>query len=166
MAKHAEVEHADVYCEILDDDGHPVVSTSSLCVYAADEGGPPQDVPEWIPATPGQIERDEQARRRVEHHAPALEVDLGDHLRHERHVRPPPVGLLDLQQVLGAVLHPGHPPGRRVDGDLFIDCSGLAARLIGQHFGVTRERIRQIESKTMSKLRHPSRSQVLRDYLD
>ncbi len=37
---------------------------------------------------------------------------------------------------------------------------------IGQVYGVTRERIRQIESKTMSKLRHPSRSQSLRDYLD
>ena len=37
---------------------------------------------------------------------------------------------------------------------------------IGKVYGVTRERIRQIESKTMSKLRHPSRSQALRDYLD
>jgi RNA polymerase primary sigma factor len=37
---------------------------------------------------------------------------------------------------------------------------------IGKVYGVTRERIRQIEAKTMSKLRHPSRSQVLRDYLD
>jgi RNA polymerase primary sigma factor len=37
---------------------------------------------------------------------------------------------------------------------------------IGQVYGVTRERIRQIESKTMTKLRHPSRSQDLRDYLD
>ncbi len=37
---------------------------------------------------------------------------------------------------------------------------------VGQEFGVTRERIRQIESKTLSKLRHPSRSQKLRDYLD
>ena len=37
---------------------------------------------------------------------------------------------------------------------------------IGKVYGVTRERIRQIESKTMSKLRHPSRSDVLRDYLD
>ena len=37
---------------------------------------------------------------------------------------------------------------------------------IGQVYGVTRERIRQIESKVMSKLRHPSRSQVLRDFLD
>ncbi|MFE1882749.1 sigma factor-like helix-turn-helix DNA-binding protein [Streptomyces diastatochromogenes] len=37
---------------------------------------------------------------------------------------------------------------------------------IGQVYGVTRERIRQIEAKTMSKLRHPSRSQTLRDFLD
>jgi RNA polymerase primary sigma factor len=37
---------------------------------------------------------------------------------------------------------------------------------IGQVYGVTRERIRQIESKTMSKLRHPSRSERLRDYID
>ena len=37
---------------------------------------------------------------------------------------------------------------------------------VGIEFGVTRERIRQIESKTLSKLRHPSRSQKLRDYLD
>ena len=37
---------------------------------------------------------------------------------------------------------------------------------IGKVYGVTRERIRQIESKAMSKLRHPSRSKALRDYLD
>ena len=37
---------------------------------------------------------------------------------------------------------------------------------IGREFGLTRERIRQIESKTLSKLRHPSRSQKLRDYLE
>ena len=37
---------------------------------------------------------------------------------------------------------------------------------VGKEFGVTRERIRQIESKTLAKLRHPSRSQKLRDYLE
>ena len=37
---------------------------------------------------------------------------------------------------------------------------------VGKEFGVTRERIRQIESKTLAKLRHPIRSQKLRDYLD
>ena len=37
---------------------------------------------------------------------------------------------------------------------------------VGKEFGVTRERVRQIESKTLAKLRHPHRSQRLRDYLD
>nr|WP_320414697.1 sigma-70 family RNA polymerase sigma factor [Candidatus Hakubella thermalkaliphila] len=37
---------------------------------------------------------------------------------------------------------------------------------VGRKFGVTRERIRQIESKTLSKLRHPSRSQRLKDFLE
>jgi RNA polymerase primary sigma factor len=37
---------------------------------------------------------------------------------------------------------------------------------VGREFGVTRERIRQIESKTLAKLRHPHRSQKLRDYLE
>ena len=37
---------------------------------------------------------------------------------------------------------------------------------VGKEFGVTRERIRQIEAKTLAKLRHPMRSQKLRDYLD
>jgi RNA polymerase primary sigma factor len=37
---------------------------------------------------------------------------------------------------------------------------------VGREFGVTRERIRQIESKTLSKLRHPSRSQRLKDFLE
>ena len=37
---------------------------------------------------------------------------------------------------------------------------------VGKEFGVTRERIRQIEAKTLAKLRHPIRSQRLRDYLD
>lgn len=37
---------------------------------------------------------------------------------------------------------------------------------VGEHFNLTRERIRQIEAKTLAKLRHPIRSQKLRDYLD
>ena len=37
---------------------------------------------------------------------------------------------------------------------------------VGQSFGVTRERIRQIEAKALRKLRHPSRSKVLRDFLE
>ena len=37
---------------------------------------------------------------------------------------------------------------------------------ISQYFGISRERVRQIEAKTMKKLRHPSRTQSIRDYLD
>jgi RNA polymerase primary sigma factor len=49
-----------------------------------------------------------------------------------------------------------------------LDGTGQARTLeeVGREFGVTRERIRQIESKTLAKLRHPQRSQKLRDYLD
>ncbi len=42
----------------------------------------------------------------------------------------------------------------------------LTLEQVGAHFGVTRERVRQIEARTMSKLKHPNRSQKLRDYLD
>jgi len=37
---------------------------------------------------------------------------------------------------------------------------------VGRHFNVTRERVRQIETRTMAKLRHPLRSKKLRDYLE
>ena len=48
-----------------------------------------------------------------------------------------------------------------------INCDApMTLEEIGKIYGVTRERIRQIESKSMTKLRHPSRSQVLKDYLD
>jgi RNA polymerase primary sigma factor len=49
-----------------------------------------------------------------------------------------------------------------------LDPQGQARTLeeVGREFGVTRERIRQIESKTLAKLRHPQRSQKLRDYLE
>ena len=42
----------------------------------------------------------------------------------------------------------------------------LGFLFIGREFGVTRERIRQIEAKALRKLRHPSRSRKLKDYLD
>jgi RNA polymerase primary sigma factor len=48
-----------------------------------------------------------------------------------------------------------------------INCDApMTLEEIGKIYGVTRERIRQIESKSMTKLRHPSRSQVLKDYLE
>jgi RNA polymerase primary sigma factor len=47
-----------------------------------------------------------------------------------------------------------------------IDGQPRTLEQVGEVYGITRERIRQIETKTMTKLRHPSRSQTLRDYLD
>jgi RNA polymerase primary sigma factor len=47
-----------------------------------------------------------------------------------------------------------------------VDGQARTLEEVGKQFNVTRERIRQIESKTLAKLRHPHRSQKLRDYLD
>ena len=49
--------------EIPDAAGDPTVCTSSIAVYSAEEGGTRLTVPQWVPATPNQVERDEQARR-------------------------------------------------------------------------------------------------------
>ena len=78
------------------------------------------------------------------------------------------VGFTMLQQELDRVLESLHPREAGVIKSRFGLGDGVQMTLdqIGEKFGVTRERIRQIESKTMSKLRHPSRSQLLRDYLD
>jgi RNA polymerase primary sigma factor len=78
------------------------------------------------------------------------------------------VGFSMLQQELERVLESLHPREAGVIRSRFGLGDGVQMTLdqIGEKFGVTRERIRQIESKTMSKLRHPSRSQLLRDYLD
>jgi RNA polymerase primary sigma factor len=73
-----------------------------------------------------------------------------------------------LQEQLQTVLHSLTERETRVIEMRFGLLDGRPRTLeeVGQEFGVTRERIRQIESKTLSKLRHPSRSQKLRDYLD
>ena len=73
-----------------------------------------------------------------------------------------------LQEQLESVLHSLSGREKKVIELRFGLMDGHQRTLeeVGQEFGVTRERIRQIESKTLSKLRHPSRSQKLRDYLD
>ena len=73
-----------------------------------------------------------------------------------------------LQEQLDAILHTLSDREKKVIQLRFGLTDGHARTLeeVGREFGVTRERIRQIESKTLSKLRHPSRSQRLRDYLD
>ena len=73
-----------------------------------------------------------------------------------------------LQEQLGAVLHGLSEREQKVIALRFGLDGGNPRTLeeVGREFGVTRERIRQIESKTLSKLRHPSRSDALRDYLE
>jgi len=73
-----------------------------------------------------------------------------------------------LQEQLESVLHTLSEREKKVIQLRFGLLDGHARTLeeVGREFGVTRERIRQIESKTLSKLRHPSRSQKLRDYLE
>ena len=56
--------------------------------------------------------------------------------------------------------------GAWVHGRLYLDGHPRTMEQIGQLYGLTRERIRQIEAKTMTKLRQPSRCQALRHYLD
>ncbi|MGH2705736.1 MAG: RNA polymerase sigma factor RpoD [Actinomycetota bacterium] len=73
-----------------------------------------------------------------------------------------------LQEQLEAVLHTLSEREKKVIQLRFGLQDGMPRTLeeVGKEFGVTRERIRQIESKTLSKLRHPSRSQKLRDFLE
>jgi RNA polymerase primary sigma factor len=73
-----------------------------------------------------------------------------------------------LQEQLEGVLHTLSDREKKVIQLRFglVDGHPRTLEEVGKEFGVTRERIRQIESKTLSKLRHPSRSQKLRDYLE
>ncbi|HEU0102005.1 MAG TPA: RNA polymerase sigma factor RpoD [Mycobacteriales bacterium] len=73
-----------------------------------------------------------------------------------------------LREQLSKVLHSLSEREQKVIALRFglVDGHPRTLEEVGREFGVTRERIRQIESKTLSKLRHPSRSDKLRDYLD
>ena len=97
------------------------------------------------------------------------ESHLGDFIIDRRVVSPSEAVInLNLREQTAEVLKTLSPREEKIIKMRFglMDGSEHTLEEVGQHFAVTRERIRQIESKTMSKLRHPSRSQVLRDYLD
>jgi RNA polymerase primary sigma factor len=72
-----------------------------------------------------------------------------------------------LQDQLEEILHNLAPREQKIIQLRFGLMDGHPRTLeeVGREFGVTRERIRQIESKTLSKLRHPSRAQMLKEYL-
>jgi RNA polymerase primary sigma factor len=94
---------------------------------------------------------------------------LGDFIEDSEAVVPPDAASFSmLQEQLSKVLDQLSERERKVIELRFglIDGHPRTLEEVGREFGVTRERIRQIESKTLCKLRHPSRSQRLRDYLE
>jgi RNA polymerase primary sigma factor len=94
---------------------------------------------------------------------------LGDFIEDNAAVVPPDAASFSmLQEQLGKVLDSLAERERKVIALRFGLEDGHPRTLeeVGREFGVTRERIRQIESKTLAKLRHPSRSSKLKDYLE
>ncbi|HWH31167.1 MAG TPA: RNA polymerase sigma factor RpoD, partial [Egibacteraceae bacterium] len=95
--------------------------------------------------------------------------NLGDFIEdHDAVVPVDAASFVLLQEQIEGILHTLTEREKKVIQLRFGMLDGQPRTLeeVGIEFGVTRERIRQIESKTLSKLRHPSRSQKLRDYLD
>jgi RNA polymerase primary sigma factor len=132
----------------------------------------PEEVGREMDLTPEKVlEIQKLAQEPVSLDTPIGEADdshLGDFIEDSDAIVPiDAASFLLLQEQLETVLHSLSDRERQVIRLRFGLTDGNPRTLeeVGQEFGVTRERIRQIESKTLSKLRHPSRSQKLRDYL-
>ncbi len=133
----------------------------------------PEELAAELDMTPEKVvEVQKYGREPISLHTPLGEdgdSEFGDLIEDSEAVVPADaVGFTLLQEELAKVMDTLSEREAGVVGMRFGLTDGQPKTLdeIGRVFGVTRERIRQIESKTMSKLRHPSRSQVLRDYLD
>ena len=133
----------------------------------------PNELAAGLDVTPEKvIELQKHAREPVSLHIPLGEdgdSELGDLIDDTEAIQPgDAVSFILLQEQLHSVLGMLSEREAGVVSMRFGLAGGQPKTLdeIGKVYGVTRERIRQIESKTMSKLRHPSRSKLLRDYLD
>ena len=133
----------------------------------------PEELANELDMTPEKVvEVQKYGREPISLHTPLGEdgdSEFGDLIEDSEAVVPADaVGFTLLQEELSKVMDTLSEREAGVVGMRFGLTDGQPKTLdeIGRVFGVTRERIRQMESKTMSKLRHPSRSQVLRDYLD
>ncbi len=133
----------------------------------------PEEVGKEMDLSPDKvIEIQKLAREPVSLDTPIGETDdshLGDFIEDSDAIVPiDAASFILLQEQLEFVLHSLSDRERQVIRLRFGLADGHPRTLeeVGREFGVTRERIRQIESKTLSKLRHPSRSQKLRDYLE
>ena len=133
----------------------------------------PEELAAQLDLSPGKV-RDilKLAQEPVSLDTPIGETDdshLGDFIEDSDAVVPGEAAtFLMLQAQLASVLHELGEREKKVIELRYGLTDGRARTLeeVGQEFGVTRERIRQIESKTLLKLRHPSRAAKLRDYLD
>ncbi len=133
----------------------------------------PEELAAGLDMTPAQvIEVQKYGREPISLHTPLGEdgdSEFGDLIEDSEAIQPgEAVSFTLLQEQLHSVLDTLSEREAGVVSMRFGLTDGQPKTLdeIGKVYGVTRERIRQIESKAMSKLRHPSRSQVLRDYLD
>ncbi|KAB1661731.1 RNA polymerase sigma factor [Pseudoclavibacter sp. CFCC 13796] len=133
----------------------------------------PEELAEELDMTPEKVvEVQKYGREPISLHTPLGEdgdSEFGDLIEDTDAVVPADaVGFTMLQQQLESLLDSLSEREAGVIRMRFGLGDGMPKTLdqIGDTFGVTRERIRQIESKTMAKLRHPSRSQALRDYLE
>jgi RNA polymerase primary sigma factor len=133
----------------------------------------PEELAEQLDLSPAKV-RDilKLAQEPVSLDTPIGETDdshLGDFIEDSDAVVPgEAASFLMLKEQLASVLHELGEREKKVIELRYGLTDGRARTLeeVGQEFGVTRERIRQIESKTLLKLRHPSRAAKLRDYLD
>ena len=133
----------------------------------------PDELAAALGMTPARvIEVQKHGREPISLHIPMGEVgdsEFGDLIEDSEAIQPgEAVSFTLLQEQLHSVLDTLSEREAGVVSMRFGLTDGQPKTLdeIGKVYGVTRERIRQIESKTMSKLRHPSRSKLLRDYLD
>ena len=133
----------------------------------------PGELAAELDMTPGKvIEVQKYGREPISLHTPLGEdgdSEFGDLIQDSEAIQPgEAVSFTLLQEQLHSVLDTLSEREAGVVSMRFGLTDGQPKTLdeIGKVYGVTRERIRQIESKTMSKLRHPSRSNLLRDYLD
>jgi RNA polymerase primary sigma factor len=133
----------------------------------------PEELAAELDMTPEKvIEMQKYGREPISLHIPLSEdgdTELGDLIEDTEAIEPgEAVGFTLLQEHVHSLLGTLSEREAGVISMRFGLTDGQPKTLdeIGKVYGVTRERIRQIEAKTMSKLRHPSRSQCLRDYLD
>ncbi len=133
----------------------------------------PEEIGEKMDMTPERIREIQKiSQEPVSLETPIGEEEdsqLGDFIEDQGAVAPPDAASFSmLQEQLGKVLDGLADRERKVIELRFglIDGHPRTLEEVGKEFGVTRERIRQIESKTLAKLRHPSRSSKLKDYLE